>query len=84
MTKTIRADLVRKAGIARYMPHPWPAGHWIFNTHHSVYQAALPPAGKFIVIEPRFIEMTDAQFALWLQRVEQVRSMVREALTSSE
>lgn len=75
-----RAQVIRQWAQGNWQAHPWPAGVIIYNTHHMRYQAALKPSGKFFVAEVWFIEATDSQFALWVERIKEMRAMAAAAL----
>jgi hypothetical protein len=70
----------RNAGRRRVQQAP---GDCHYNTHHNLYQAVLSPHGIFVVVEPRLVEMTEAQFERWLMKVRQVRALARQAQPST-
>lgn len=80
MCNTERAQRIRRWAQGNWSAQPWPAGTLVYNTHHALYQAALTKTGKFFVVDPMFVEWSDAQLALWLERVRDMRQMAAKAL----
>lgn len=76
----VRAQMIRAAiraeNTARWCREQRP-GDCHFNTHHVIYQAALEPHGIVVVAPPEQVEMTDAQFDLWVSRLRAVRALAR-------